>query len=190
MRLLRLSRVPYTSLSRWKILHFGLGPAHDSTFHLFSKTLQKPCSLHRFLSKTLCLFWWFIDSFTLSLSPIMSMSKTLKLVKDNASNPKLWLAIGIGVAGIVVLVKTQSRRRRVKTEKEDFGAFILRFELPPFPQPPPPAAKHTLSGLKFAIKDTFVSGFSFLCFFVSFFYSFGKLFLFFFWAEEEFWLHL
>ncbi|KAF7803724.1 outer envelope protein 64, mitochondrial [Senna tora] len=83
------------------------------------------------------------------------MSKALKLIKDNGSNPKLWLAIGVGVAGIVVLVEIRRRRRRAKTEKEDFGAFILRFELTPFPQPPPPAAQHMLSGLKFAIKDIF-----------------------------------
>lgn len=86
------------------------------------------------------------------------MSKSLKLIKENASNPKLWLVIGIGVAGIVVLSEARRRRRRVKTVKEDFGAFVERFELLPFPQAPPPAAKQTLSGLTFAIKDMFVSG--------------------------------
>ncbi|XP_054777787.1 outer envelope protein 64, mitochondrial isoform X1 [Prosopis cineraria] len=83
------------------------------------------------------------------------MSKSLKFVKENASNPKLWLVIGLGVAGIVVLAETRRRRRKVKTVKEGFGAFIRRFELLPFPQPPPPAAKQTLSGLTFAIADIF-----------------------------------
>ncbi|KAI4296367.1 hypothetical protein L6164_036331 [Bauhinia variegata] len=85
----------------------------------------------------------------------MSISKPLRLIKDNASNPKLWLVIGIGFAGIVVLAETQRRRRRVKTEKEDFGAFVERFQLPPYPQPPPPAAKLPLSGLTFSIQDIF-----------------------------------
>lgn len=86
------------------------------------------------------------------------MSKSLKLLYDNASNPKFWLVIGIGVAGIVVLAETRRRRRRAAMMcKEDFGAFIERFELLPFPQPPPPAAKQSLSGLTFAIKDMFVS---------------------------------
>ncbi|XP_057419615.1 outer envelope protein 64, mitochondrial-like isoform X2 [Lotus japonicus] len=83
------------------------------------------------------------------------MSKSLKLIKDHASNPKLWLVIGIGVAGIVVLAETRRRRRRGKTPKPDFGAFIERFELLPFPQPPPPAAKQMLSALTFAMSDIF-----------------------------------
>lgn len=105
---------------------------------------------------------WFIHSHVLSLFLPLIMSKSLKLIKDNASSPKLWLAIGIGVAGIVVLAETRRRRRRLKTEKADFGAFVLHFELPPSPQPPPPAPKHMLDGLKFAVKDMFVPGFSFL----------------------------
>lgn len=40
--------------------------------------------------------------------------------------------------------------------REDFGAFVERFEILPFPQPPPPAAKQSLSGLTFAIKDMYV----------------------------------
>ncbi|KAH1250286.1 Outer envelope protein 64, mitochondrial [Glycine soja] len=83
------------------------------------------------------------------------MSQSLKLIKEHASNPKLWLVIGIGVAGIVVLVETRRRTRRGKTHKQDFGAFVERFELLPFPQPPPPAAKQSLSALTFAINDTF-----------------------------------
>ncbi|XP_061365456.1 outer envelope protein 64, mitochondrial [Gastrolobium bilobum] len=85
------------------------------------------------------------------------MSETLKRIKDNASNPKLWLLIGIGVAGVVVLAETQRlrRRRRKKCVKEDFGAFVERFELLPFPQLPPPNQKQMLSSLTFAIKDIF-----------------------------------
>ncbi|XP_061364687.1 outer envelope protein 64, mitochondrial-like [Gastrolobium bilobum] len=83
------------------------------------------------------------------------MSKSLKLIKEHASNPKLWLVIGLGVAGIVVLAETRRRRRRGKTHKQDFGAFVERFELPPFPQPPPPVAKQMLSALTFAINDIF-----------------------------------
>lgn len=84
------------------------------------------------------------------------MSQSLKLIKDHASNPKLWLIVGIGLAGgIVVLSETRRRRRCRNNPKPDFGAFIERFELLPFPQPPPPAAKQLLSSLTFAISDTF-----------------------------------
>ncbi|KAL3515533.1 hypothetical protein ACH5RR_022435 [Cinchona calisaya] len=90
------------------------------------------------------------------------MSKLLKL---QVSNPKVWILIGVSVAGIVILAET--RRRRIKSRnaiKEDFGSFVEKFELSPFPQPPPPAARLPLSGLKFAVKDIidvkgFVSGF-------------------------------
>ncbi|KAK7363132.1 hypothetical protein VNO77_05262 [Canavalia gladiata] len=82
-------------------------------------------------------------------------SKSLKLIKDHASNPKFWLIIGIGVAGIVVLAETRRRRRWGKTPKQDFGAFVERFELLPFPQLPPPAPKQTLSALTFAVNDIF-----------------------------------
>ncbi|KAK3027477.1 hypothetical protein RJ639_041083 [Escallonia herrerae] len=85
------------------------------------------------------------------------MSKQSKLAKISVSNnPKLWLVIGITVAGVVILAET--RRRRLRTRyliKEDFGAFIQRFELLPFPQPPPPAARLTLAGLTFTVKDVF-----------------------------------
>uniref|UniRef100_A0A5B6YTA3 Amidase domain-containing protein n=1 Tax=Davidia involucrata TaxID=16924 RepID=A0A5B6YTA3_DAVIN len=84
------------------------------------------------------------------------MSKSFKLGKINVSNPKVWIVIGISVAGIVILTETRRRRRKArKLEREDFGAFIERFELLPFPQPPPPAARQLLSGLTFAIKDIF-----------------------------------
>lgn len=86
------------------------------------------------------------------------MSKPLKVIKDNASNPKLWIVVGIGVAAVVIVAERRRRKRRVKAEeRKDFGAFVDRFELLPFPQPPPPAARQLLSGLTFAIKDMFVS---------------------------------
>ncbi|CAL5379537.1 unnamed protein product [Camellia sinensis] len=84
------------------------------------------------------------------------MSKQFSLGKIHVSNPKLWIVIGVGVAGVLILAETQRRRlRATKLEREDFGAFIERFELLPFPQPPPPAARQPLYGLTFAIKDIF-----------------------------------
>ncbi|PON55921.1 Amidase [Parasponia andersonii] len=89
------------------------------------------------------------------------MWKRLQLVKDNASShPKTWIAVGIGVAGIVIFAETRRRRRiamaaHLIDNKEDFGAFLERFELLPFPQPPPPAAGLSLAGLSFAISDIF-----------------------------------
>ncbi|WOH04918.1 hypothetical protein DCAR_0624330 [Daucus carota subsp. sativus] len=84
------------------------------------------------------------------------MSKlSTKLV--NLENPRLWVVIGISVAGIVILAESQRRKMKAKKLmiKEDFGAFIERFELLPFPQPPPPAARLSLSNLTFAVKDVF-----------------------------------
>ncbi|KAK3185045.1 hypothetical protein Dsin_032331 [Dipteronia sinensis] len=85
------------------------------------------------------------------------MSKSLNSMKNPASNPKMWVVIGVSVVGIVVLAETMRRRRRkVKmSARLDFGAFVERFELLPFPQPPPPAARQSLSGLTFAINDMF-----------------------------------
>ncbi|KAE8716774.1 Outer envelope protein 64 [Hibiscus syriacus] len=84
------------------------------------------------------------------------MSKTLSLIKANASNPKVWIVAGITVAGIIVVAETRRRRRKAMIiNREDFGAFLERFELIPFPQPPPPAAKLPLSGLTFAVEDIF-----------------------------------
>ncbi|XP_059297080.1 outer envelope protein 64, mitochondrial [Lycium ferocissimum] len=88
-----------------------------------------------------------------------------KLSKLNVSNPKLCVMIGVGVAGILILAEVQRRRLKSrKSIKEDYGAFIERVELLPFPQPPPPAAPLSLSGLTFAIKDNidvkeYVTGF-------------------------------
>lgn len=84
------------------------------------------------------------------------MSNTLTLIQSNASNPKVWVVIGVTVAGIVILAET--RKRRIKAlREEDFGAFLDRFELLPFPPPPPPAAKQSLSALTFSISDAYVS---------------------------------
>lgn len=82
----------------------------------------------------------------------------LERVKNNVSNPKVWIVIGVSVAGILILT-AETRRRRLKGRyviREDYGAFIERFELLPFPQPPPPAAKQPLSGLNFAVSDVLV----------------------------------
>ncbi|KAJ8628643.1 hypothetical protein MRB53_021966 [Persea americana] len=86
------------------------------------------------------------------------MPKSLKLGKINVSNTKLWIVVGVSVAGILILNerrRRKGRRRRQSAEKEDFGAFIERLELLPSPQPPPPAARHPLAGLTFAVKDIF-----------------------------------
>lgn len=53
-----------------------------------------------------------------------------------------------------MVAAAETRRRKAKF-KEDFGAFVQRFQILPFPQPPPPAAKQTLAGLTFAINDIF-----------------------------------
>lgn len=53
-----------------------------------------------------------------------------------------------------MVAAAETRRRKAKF-KEDFGAFVQRFLILPFPQPPPPAAKQTLAGLTFAINDIF-----------------------------------
>ncbi|XP_039037954.1 outer envelope protein 64, mitochondrial-like isoform X1 [Hibiscus syriacus] len=84
------------------------------------------------------------------------MSKTLSLIKTNACNPKVWIVAGITVAGIIVVAETRRRRRKAMIiDREDFRAFLERFELTPFPHPPPPAAKLPLSGLTFAVEDIF-----------------------------------
>ncbi|KAK6945740.1 hypothetical protein RJ641_013284 [Dillenia turbinata] len=83
------------------------------------------------------------------------MPKSLAKFVDMSNNKKTWIVIGIGVAGIIILAETHRRRRSRKSVREDFGAFIERLDIPPFPQPPPPAARLSLSGLTFAIKDVF-----------------------------------
>ncbi|XP_057518487.1 outer envelope protein 64, mitochondrial [Amaranthus tricolor] len=83
------------------------------------------------------------------------MSDSLKITLAN--NPKVWILIGAGVAGLAVVVYKERKRWNEKKflEREDFGAFVERFELFPFSQPPPPAAPLPLNGLSFAIKDIF-----------------------------------
>ncbi|XP_057803998.1 outer envelope protein 64, mitochondrial [Salvia miltiorrhiza] len=79
-----------------------------------------------------------------------------KLSKLNVSNPKVWVVIGVGLAGVLILAEVHRRRLNAKSSvNEDFGAFVERFELLPSPQPPPPAARLPLSGLTFAISDNF-----------------------------------
>ncbi|XP_042007169.1 outer envelope protein 64, mitochondrial-like [Salvia splendens] len=78
------------------------------------------------------------------------------LSKLNVSNPKVWVVIGVGLAGVLILAEVHRRRLNAKSSvNEDFGAFVERFELLPYPQPPPPAARLPLSGLTFAISDNF-----------------------------------
>ncbi|XP_004248799.1 outer envelope protein 64, mitochondrial [Solanum lycopersicum] len=87
------------------------------------------------------------------------------MTKLNVSNPKVWVVIGVGFAGILIMAEVNRRRLKARNSiKQDFGAFIERIELLPFPQPPPPAARLSLSGLSFAIKDNidvkeYVTGF-------------------------------
>ncbi|WP_348240326.1 hypothetical protein, partial [Salmonella enterica] len=70
------------------------------------------------------------------------MSKSLSIIKTSASNPKVWVVIGVSVVGMVVLAETLRRKRNLKLKgRVDFGAFVERFELIPFPQPPPPASR-------------------------------------------------
>ncbi|KAI4342282.1 hypothetical protein MLD38_026924 [Melastoma candidum] len=83
------------------------------------------------------------------------MTKPLQVLRSNVSNPKLWIVIGIGVAGVVILAESRRRRKRKGIVVEDFGAFFERFELFPHPQPPPPAPRQALAGLTFAVQDNF-----------------------------------
>ncbi|WOL13778.1 outer envelope protein 64, mitochondrial [Canna indica] len=88
----------------------------------------------------------------------LELGKGLTLGRSSASaNAKALIVLGITVAGVLILAEATRRRRRrsKKVAVEHFGAFVERFELPPSPQPPPPAARHTLADLKFAISDNF-----------------------------------
>ncbi|KAH7654768.1 Amidase protein [Dioscorea alata] len=67
-----------------------------------------------------------------------------------SSSANLWVLLGLGLAGIVMMT-----RRLKRSIKEDFGAFIERFELLPPAPPPPPKAPHPLTGLTFAVADIF-----------------------------------
>ncbi|KAI7731918.1 hypothetical protein M8C21_033176 [Ambrosia artemisiifolia] len=75
-----------------------------------------------------------------------------------SSNPKIWMVIGVTVAGgILIIVASEAarkrrRRSRLKEDDDNYGAFMERFVL----IPPPPAAKHPpLSALTFLINDVF-----------------------------------
>ncbi|PSR96523.1 Translocon at the outer membrane of chloroplasts like [Actinidia chinensis var. chinensis] len=68
----------------------------------------------------------------------------------------LWVLLGLGLAGIILM----TRKLKKKVVREDFGAFVERFQLIPPPQPPPPKAPHPLTGLFFAVSDMFdINGF-------------------------------
>ncbi|KAL9238352.1 hypothetical protein vseg_012784 [Gypsophila vaccaria] len=86
----------------------------------------------------------------------------MKLKLNVSENPRVWLLIaGVGVAGVAAAVVVASRERRRWREKKrivesgDYGAFVDRFILLPFPPPPPPAAPLPLHGLTFAVVDLF-----------------------------------
>ena len=64
------------------------------------------------------------------------------------SPTNLLVLLGLGIAGLVVFVR--SRKKKIS---EDFDAFIERLEILPPPQPAPPIAPHPLSSLTFAVKD-------------------------------------
>ncbi|XP_078429665.1 translocon at the outer membrane of chloroplasts 64-V [Wolffia australiana] len=90
----------------------------------------------------------------------MDLSKPLKAARINlTSTTKVLIIAGIGVAGAIIIAQVFRRRRNgdnyILDSKEDFGAFIERFDLLPDPQPPPPAARHPLADLRFAISDNF-----------------------------------
>ncbi|KAJ4961745.1 hypothetical protein NE237_021655 [Protea cynaroides] len=67
-----------------------------------------------------------------------------------SSSANLWVLLGLGLAGIILMT-----RKLKKAVKEDFGAFVERFQLLPPPQPAPPKAPHPLTGLSFAVSDVF-----------------------------------
>ncbi|KAI7984237.1 hypothetical protein LOK49_LG15G00069 [Camellia lanceoleosa] len=72
-----------------------------------------------------------------------------------SSSANLWVLLGLGFAGILIMT-----RKLKKVVKEDFGAFVERFQLLSPPQPAPPKAPHPLTGLTFAVSDVFdIDGF-------------------------------
>ncbi|KAH6763413.1 translocon at the outer membrane of chloroplasts 64-III [Perilla frutescens var. hirtella] len=72
-----------------------------------------------------------------------------------SSSANLWVLLGLGLAGILIMTKKLKR-----TVRADFGAFIERLQLLPPPQPAPPKAPHPLTGLSFAVSDVFnIEGF-------------------------------
>ncbi|XP_074584735.1 outer envelope protein 64, mitochondrial [Curcuma longa] len=93
----------------------------------------------------------------------MELAKGLSLGRGGASTTaKVVIVAGITVAGVLIVAEAARRRRRRsrRLDVKDFGAFVQRFEICPAPQPPPPAARHRLSDLKFAVSDNFeIEGF-------------------------------
>ncbi|GAA0145444.1 hypothetical protein LIER_05636 [Lithospermum erythrorhizon] len=72
-----------------------------------------------------------------------------------SQSANLWVLLGLGLAGILVMTKKLKR-----TVKVDLGAFVQRLQLLPPPQPAPPKAPHPLTGLTFAVSDVFdIDGF-------------------------------
>ncbi|XP_050258714.1 translocon at the outer membrane of chloroplasts 64 [Quercus robur] len=67
-----------------------------------------------------------------------------------SQSANLWVLLGLGLAGILIMT-----RKLKKAIREDFGAFIEKFQLLPPPPPPPPKAPHPLTGLTFAVSDVF-----------------------------------
>lgn len=65
-----------------------------------------------------------------------------------SSSANLWVLLGLGIAGMLIMTKKLKRAVRA-----DFGAFIERLQLLPPPQPAPPKAPHPLTGLSFAVSD-------------------------------------
>lgn len=76
------------------------------------------------------------------------LRKQRKLMASAPAN--LWVLLGLGLAGILIMTK---KLKKNKVVKQDFGAFVLRFQLLPPPQPSPPKAPHPLTGLTFAVSD-------------------------------------
>ncbi|KAL6001644.1 Outer envelope protein 64, chloroplastic [Asimina triloba] len=68
----------------------------------------------------------------------------------SASATNLWVLLGLGIAGILLMT-----RRLKKAIKEDFGAFVEKLQLLPPPQPAPPKAPHPLAFLSFAVSDMY-----------------------------------
>ncbi|XP_072991305.1 translocon at the outer membrane of chloroplasts 64 [Typha latifolia] len=67
-----------------------------------------------------------------------------------SSSSNLWVLLGLGLAGVFLMA--QKLKRVVKKE---LGAFVEHLELLPPPPPPPPKAPHPLTGLTFAVADSF-----------------------------------
>ena len=81
----------------------------------------------------------------------VNIGKAIKVSSGRSvigSPTNLLVLLGLGIAGLVVFVR--SRKKKIS---EDFDAFIERLEILPPPQPAPPIAPHPLSGLTFAVKD-------------------------------------